>query len=495
MSWDASFEDIGCDSLAVLEVIKDIRASTSITVPLATLMAFDNVGSLVQYVAARSCQLDSGASQTELGPRSPHSVSQKSSAGMKESQDHNHVNSSKIDRRVDRKASVGNRAKSSYAEAAYNAFLRSRSDYDSIKVGTKGYWELVLSAHRRLIQAYTREALEELGVKISAEGVVVDMERVIPCHHRLVRRFQLEVLKQRRPLERSDSTTTELFVDRVPARDLLTSADEKWPEHKDLHTLMGVMGSRLAECLKGRVNGLEILFGIPTMKGSLESFYKCWPLFQTPLRVLTAFLDRATAMHNATDKIRVLEVGAGTGGATGSILATLRGSNARFSYCFTDISPSLVHAAKGSFSGNDDITFEVLDIEQEPTIGFESAFHLIIAANCVHATRNLNQSLKNLRRMLRDDGALTLIEITEPLPMFDLIFGSLQGWWLFNDGREHALVDERHWERQMLRAGFDEVLWSESQSPESKIVRTIAAFPPFSRRLNEEKASVLYGAG
>lgn len=70
ISWDASFEDIGCDSLAVLEVIKDIRASTSVTVPLAALMAFENVGSLVQYVAARSCQLDSGASQSELAPKS-----------------------------------------------------------------------------------------------------------------------------------------------------------------------------------------------------------------------------------------------------------------------------------------------------------------------------------------------------------------------------------------------------------------------------------------
>jgi hypothetical protein len=41
----------------------------------------------------------------------------------------------------------------------------------------------------------------------------------------------------------------------------------------------------------------------------------------------------------------------------------------------------------------------------------------------------------------------------------------------------------------MLRAGFNEVLWSDGQSPESKIVRTIAAFPSFTKDSREEKAS------
>jgi acyl transferase domain-containing protein/acyl carrier protein/ubiquinone/menaquinone biosynthesis C-methylase UbiE len=489
ISWDASFEDIGCDSLAVLEVIKDIRASTSVTVPLATFLAFESVGSLVQFIAACSCRLDSSASQTEQVARSPRNITKETSAEMKETQCHKHGDPSSVGRHVDRRASVGNRTKSAFAEAAYNSFLSCRLSYDSSTVGTKGYCEMVLPAHRRIVQAYAREALNELGVKISTQGIVDDMGSILPCHYKLVQRFLSEVFEGREALKGSDSIMTRSPVAPVAAGELLALADQKWPEHKDLHTLMGVMGSRLAECLMGRVEGLEVLFGIPAMKRALESFYKCWPLFQTPLRVLTTSLDRAIAMHNTTDTIRILEVGAGTGGATSSILATLRASNARFSYCFTDISPSLVHAARDSFSGNENITFAVLDIEQEPTIDFASAFDLIIGVNCVHATQNLSQSLRNLRTMLREDGALTLIEITKPLPMFDLIFGSLQGWWLFNDGREHPLVDERHWERQMLRAGFDEVVWSEGRSPESKIVRTIAAFPPLSRNSDGQQTS------
>jgi hypothetical protein len=79
--------------------------------------------------------------------------------------------------------------------------------------------------------------------------------------------------------------------------------------------------------------------------------------------------------------------------------------------------------------------------------------------------------------MLRDDGMLTLIEITQNMFWLDIVVGLFEGWWLFNDGREHALVDEKHWERRMMGAGFEEVAWSDGATPESKTVRLIAAFP------------------
>lgn len=491
ISWDASFEDIGCDSLAVLEVIKDIRASTSVSVPLSTLLALENVGALVKYVAARSCQQNSVTPQTETGDRRVHNDSPESAAKMEGSRDYKHDGLPETDGRVDKRVKVGNSTNGSFAEAAYNAFLSVRSDYDSIKVDTRGYWEDVLPAHKRLVQAYTREALGQLGVEITAEGTASDMGGILPCQHRLVRRLLRGFLDGGESLERSGSALlADWSIEVVPAQDLCETADENWPEHRDLHLLIRAIGSRLAECLTGRDNGLEVLFGNPTMKNTLENFYKCWPLFRTPLRMLAASLDRAVAIHSGTDKIRVLEVGAGTGGATGAILATLRASNAHFSYCFTDVSPSLVHTARAVFNGDhDDIIFAVLDIEMEPPSDFESAFHVIIAANCVHATQNLNRSLTNLRRMLRGDGVLALIEITEPLSMFDLIFGPLDGWWLFNDGREHALVNEKHWECQMLRVGFDKVLWSDGHSQESKIVRTIVAFPSFAKDPRAERAS------
>jgi hypothetical protein len=48
---------------------------------------------------------------------------------------------------------------------------------------------------------------------------------------------------------------------------------------------------------------------------------------------------------------------------------------------------------------------------------------------------------------------------------------------LFEDGREHALVDERHWEGVMDSIGFESVSWSDGDSPESQSVPLISRFP------------------
>ena len=79
--------------------------------------------------------------------------------------------------------------------------------------------------------------------------------------------------------------------------------------------------------------------------------------------------------------------------------------------------------------------------------------------------------------MVREDGALTLVEITENMFWLDIVVGLFEGWWLFEDGRSHALVSETHWERLMKEAGFKGVLWTDGDAPESKTVRVIGAFP------------------
>jgi hypothetical protein len=79
--------------------------------------------------------------------------------------------------------------------------------------------------------------------------------------------------------------------------------------------------------------------------------------------------------------------------------------------------------------------------------------------------------------MLRADGILCLVELTRNLFWFDLVFGLLEGWWLFNDGRDHALADEQRWERCLREAGFNWIDWSDSQSRESDLLRVITASP------------------
>ncbi|KAI8193167.1 Methylphloroacetophenone synthase [Colletotrichum sp. SAR 10_65] len=134
--------------------------------------------------------------------------------------------------------------------------------------------------------------------------------------------------------------------------------------------------------------------------------------------------DIASALNVTIDfsgsgPFRILEVGAGTGGTTRHVVELLVKAGIPFEYHFTDLSASLVQKAKTSFAGINGMTFGVLDIESEPTAELTEAFHVIISTNCIHATRNITSSLANLRKMLREDGALALIEMT---PTRQLLF-------------------------------------------------------------------------
>lgn len=207
----------------------------------------------------------------------------------------------------------------------------------------------------------------------------------------------------------------------------------------------------------------------------------------TATHLLGDFLCRSFSHSSGSGPFRILEVGAGTGGTTRHVVDLLTKVGIPFEYHFTDLSASLVQKAKTFFAGIKDMTFGVLDIESEPTAELTEAFHVIISTNCIHATRNITSSLANLRKMLREDGALALIEMTptRQLYVFDIIVGLLEGWWLFNDGRSHALADAEHWQQAFLSAGFAGVQWSDGESLEAKTVRVICGFQkPGSARLD-----------
>jgi SAM-dependent methyltransferase len=105
--------------------------------------------------------------------------------------------------------------------------------------------------------------------------------------------------------------------------------------------------------------------------------------------------------------------------------------------------------------------FAVLDVTEaaipERLLG---RFHTVLSSNCVHATPDLALSTEQMRRMLRPNGFIALVELTTPrLYWLDLVFGFFDGWWSFADGRRHALADMGFWETSLRKAGFGDVLW------------------------------------
>ncbi|KAI9658048.1 MAG: Type I Iterative PKS [Bathelium mastoideum] len=162
--------------------------------------------------------------------------------------------------------------------------------------------------------------------------------------------------------------------------------------------------------------------------------------------------------------LKILEIGAGTGGTTAGLLKELvapSGENLYSRYCFTDISAGFLVSAKERFKEYQNIDYAVLDISQDPSNqGFElGSYDLIVASNVLHATPNLESTLCHVRKLLRPTGRLFLQELTPELRMINFIMGFLPGWWLGDeDGRsDEPFVSVERWDRELRLAGFSGV--------------------------------------
>lgn len=145
-------------------------------------------------------------------------------------------------------------------------------------------------------------------------------------------------------------------------------------------------------------------------------------------------------------------------------------------YTFTDLAPSFVAAARKKFKEYPFMKFAVHDIEKPPSQAelFHSQ-HMVIASNAVHATHSLAVSTGNIHKFLRPDGLLLMVEMTSTLYWVDMIFGTLEGWWLFDDGRKHAITHESRWEEELHKVGYGHVDFTDGLSPEVSIQKVLIA--------------------
>ena len=133
-------------------------------------------------------------------------------------------------------------------------------------------------------------------------------------------------------------------------------------------------------------------------------------------------------------RIKILEVGAGTGAATLPLLQRFsnRESTVIEEYTFTDVSSGFFEKARLRLEEwSRVLCFKTLDIGRDPLEqGFTAGhYDLVIAYNAVHASENLDIAVVNAGKLLRTGGKLILIEITRLNPYVNAIFGLLPGWY------------------------------------------------------------------
>ena len=469
----STLDDLGIDSLLVTEVLAEIQKRFQVTITQDQLQECGNVLALCHVIQPDEIIEDGLGPVNEIQERSDVT------ANLANTHTATAIKSHHSD------SGYQGEVKDKLATISRDCFDQAKPFYDdhARTTGFTNFCTEVYPLQSELVLQYVVAAFASLGCDLRAmkSGDVIPTIQYLPVHQKLIRQLY-GILEAGGLIEKQDITAsyrTEKPLPTSPTADLHAEMLDKFPKHASETKLLHITAPRLAECLSGAADPLGLMFRDSTARALMEDVYTNAPMFKTGTLLLAEYLSSILERFSDNRKIRILELGAGTGGTTKNLVEKLVEINtkSKFSYTFTDLSSSLVAAARRKFAKWPFMQYTVLDIEKDPAPQFTGAYDVIVSTNCIHATKDLLHSTTNICKMLRPDGVLCLVELTRNLFWFDLVFGLLEGWWLFNDGRQHALADERRWERCLNAAGFEWVDWSDSASQESDILRVITASP------------------
>ncbi|KAI1126496.1 hypothetical protein F5Y10DRAFT_293756 [Nemania abortiva] len=231
--------------------------------------------------------------------------------------------------------------------------------------------------------------------------------------------------------------------------DMLAEWRAKYPDSIDLQLAQAV-GENLPAIIRGSTPPLQVMM----QDGMLDRLYVEGLGFREANHDLAVLVGQLAHRY---PNMRVLEIGAGTGGATSNILPAIK--DCFYSYTYTDISPGFFARARQVFNDYADrMVFKTLNVENDPLEqGYEpESYDLIIASNVLHATRRLEDTMRNCRALLRPGGHIMLLEITRDFLPAQLIMGTLPGWFLgIDDGRIWApTINEDSWDVILRKTGF-----------------------------------------
>ena len=331
--------------------------------------------------------------------------------------------------------------------------------------GLDGYNQFLVELEK-LSADYVVSALARLGLAPELKerfttASLAERLGVVEAHRRLFGRF-LEILAEDGLLERSgESFTVTRPLEPRPARELADRAARLLERHPDCDaqiTLVRRCGEELAAVVHGDADPLQLLF--PGGSVALaEGLNQRTPFSRFHNHVIADAVSEALRSLPPGRRLRVLEIGAGTGSTTSYVVPKLPAD--RTDYLFTDLSPLFTAKAATKFHDHPFVRYQLLDLEKDPAaqgLGSER-FDLILAANVIHATRDLAETLCHVRQLLAPRGLLIMLEVTERQRWVDVTFGLTDGWWRFTDVAlrpSYPLLSQSKWRALLAAAGFTE---------------------------------------
>ena len=300
-------------------------------------------------------------------------------------------------------------------------------------------------------------AFYKLGFTFKQKNIHIDdfitKFNILPKYKKLIRLF-FEVLDQEGVFRRNNDNWE--VVAKPNANEVVMQNNSN-----DLaeFELLNRCGPKLAEVLRGEINPLHLLFPNGDI-ALLKKLYTESPTLKAMNMIVAELLHELQNNLPKKTGIKILEIGGGTGSTTASILKKI--SPRQTLYTFTDISNRFISDAKTTFSDDNFMSYLQLDIEKDPANqGFkENEFDVVVASNILHATKDLKETLSNVKKLLAPKGILILVEGTMPVRWVDTIFGLTDGWWRFSDyelRKDYPLLPTEKWGPTLQGLGFHEI--------------------------------------
>jgi 3-oxoacyl-(acyl-carrier-protein) synthase/SAM-dependent methyltransferase len=327
------------------------------------------------------------------------------------------------------------------------------------------------AALERLTTAHARNVLVATGVFAGGEAATLDgtMQRggFLPIYRRLVLRWLHSLVRE--------GTLSEVDGRFRPNADWgPVVLDPYWQDaanwlsgNPGLLAYFKQCGALLREVVTGRLSALETLF--PDGSFDLaEGLYEHAAEARYCNEMVAAAVAAAVRGWGRKRNVRIIELGAGTGGTTSAVLSQLRAGQTE--YWYTDVSELFLNRARRKFGAFNFVRYALLDVDRGFTEqGIESGrFDVVLAANVVHATRDVQAALGRIRELLAPGGVVLLLETTHHQSCFDMSVGLIEGWQHFEgeERSEHPLLDAAAWLQVLTRNGFiDAVALPDEDSP------------------------------
>jgi acyl transferase domain-containing protein len=313
-----------------------------------------------------------------------------------------------------------------------------------------------------LASAYVAAALRDIGCDLAPGRRFTTSEwaragGVVAAHGALFARL-LEILAEDGVLRRTADGDDAWEVVERPAAEpapLAASLAGRYPDYRAELALTARCGAQLGAVLRGTSDPLQLLFPGGSVD-ELEGLYTDSPSARVFNPLVRSAVVEAVAAAPAGRRVRILEIGAGTGGTTAFVAPALPAD--RVEYTFTDVSPLFLARAQERFAAHPFMRYEVLDIEAP--VSQAERYDVVIAANVLHATADLRRTLAHVAERLAPGGLLVLLEGTRPERWVDLTFGMTDGWWRFTDRElrpRYPLIDTASWVTLLGELRFDDV--------------------------------------